>query len=237
MQHESSIQQTQTKQVDAGLRNYFNRVYGIMALGLLATALMAFATSVTPALLKPLLMMQGNMITALVLAAPIIALPFIVNTVARNSSSMVTGLIFLGFSAYWGWLLSLYLVAFTGTSVTRVFLITAIMFGAMSIWGYTTKRDLSKLGSILGMAALGLLIAILINFFLQSSMMHYVISGIGVIVYTAMIGYDTQMIKRQYNASYSLENLNKMAILSAMSMYVNVIMLFQFLMSFLGQRE
>ncbi len=237
MYNENTLEQSQTKQVDQGLRTHFHRVYGTVALGLLITAVMAYLTSTTPALLKPLLMMQGNMITMLLLMAPLMILPMAMGAVAQRASAAAVGMVFFAFSAYWGWMLSVYLLAFTGTSVARVFMITAIMFGAMSIWGYTTKKDLSKMGSILSMAVIGLLVAIVVNFFLQSTMMHFIISGIGVIVYTVMIGYDTKMIKQQYNAAYSRENNNKMAIMGAMSLYVNIIMLFQFLMSFLGQRD
>lgn len=237
MQNENILEQSRTKQVDEGMRNHFHRVYGTVALGLLITAVMAYLTSTTPALLKPLLMMKGNMITMLLLMAPLMILPMVMGAVAQRASAAAVGMVFFAFSAYWGWMLSVYLLAFTGTSIARVFMITAIMFGAMSIWGYTTKKDLSKMGSILTMAVIGLLIAIVVNFFLQSTMMHFIISGIGVIVYTVMIGYDTKMIKQQYNGAYSRENNNKMAIMGAMSLYVNIIMLFQFLMSFLGQRE
>jgi len=237
MNNESILEQSQAKPVDEGLRRHFHHVYSTMGLGLLITAVMAYATSNSPLLLQPLLAMKGNMITALLLAAPIMILPMVVGALAQRASAAVTGLAFFGFSAYWGWLLSIYLVAFTDTSIARVFMITAIMFGGMSIWGYTTKRDLSKMSSILSMAVLGLLAAIILNFFLQSSMLHYVISGVGVIVYTIMIAFDTKNIKQQYSASYSRENNMKLAIIGAMNLYVNIIMLFQFLMSFLGQRE
>jgi hypothetical protein len=234
-----STAQSTARQIDAGLRSHFNRVYGTMALGLLITGVMAYVTSQNAALTSILVNAQGNMLMSLLIAfSPMIIIMFAFNPMTmRKLSAATLGMIFFGFSAYFGWLLSTMFLAYTATSITRVFFITAATFAAMSIWGYTTKKDLSKMGSFLMMAVIGLIIAIVVNMFLSSPMMMYVISGAGVIIYTLMIAYDTHQIKNSYNAAYGRENNNKLAIMGALGLYINFIMLFQFLMQFLGQRE
>ncbi len=225
--------------VDAGLRSHFNRVYGTMALGLLITGVMAYITSTNEAMLSFLVNAQGNTMMRLLIAfSPMIIIMMAFNPYTmRRLSAPVLGMIFFAFSAYFGWLMSTMFVAYTGASITRVFFITAATFAAMSIWGYTSKSDLSKMGSFLMMAVIGLIIAMVVNMFMQSPIMMYVISGAGVVIYTLMIAYDTHQIKRNYDPSYGAENNNKLAIMGALGLYINFIMLFQFLMQFLGQRE
>ena len=230
---------TASREVDEGLRSHFNRVYGTMALGLLITGAMAYITAGNETLLGLLVNAQGNSMMRLLIAfSPMIIIMMAFNPYTiRRLSAPVLGMVFFAFSAYFGWLLSTMFIAYTATSITRVFFITAATFAAMSIWGYTSKSDLSKMGSFLMMAVIGLIIAIVVNMFLQSPMMMYVISGAGVVIYTLMIAYDTHQIKQNYNAAYGQENNNKMAIMGALGLYINFIMLFQFLMQFLGQRE
>lgn len=225
--------------VDAGLRSHFNRVYGTMALGLLITGVMAYVTAGNQALLSLLVNAQGNtMMRMLIAFSPMIIIMMAFNPYTmRKLSAPVLGMIFFAFSAYFGWLMSTMFIAYTATSITRVFFITAATFAAMSIWGYTSKQDLSKMGSFLMMAVIGLIIAMVVNMFLASPVMMYVISGAGVVIYTLMIAYDTHQIKRNYDPSYGAENNNKLAIMGALGLYINFIMLFQFLMQFLGQRE
>lgn len=230
---------TRDREVDVGLKNHFNRVYGTMSLGLLITAVMAYVTAGSPAMYGLLMSAQGNSFTRLLVAfSPmiVIAMAFNPYTIQRLSSA-VLGMIFFAFSAYFGWLLSTIFIAYTSESIARTFFITAATFAAMSIWGYTTKADLSKMGSFLMMAVIGLIIAMVVNMFLQSSAMMYFISGAGVVIYTLMVAFDTRKIKESYNKAYGVENNNKMAIMGALSLYINFIMIFQFLMQFLGNRN
>ncbi|MCI5059483.1 MAG: Bax inhibitor-1/YccA family protein [Alphaproteobacteria bacterium] len=231
--------QAASTQINEGLRSHFHRVYGTMALGLLITAVMAYITAGSETLLSLLVGAQSNTMMRLLIAfSPMIVIMMAFNPYTmRKLSAPVLGLIFFAFSAYFGWLMSTMFIAYTAESITRVFFITAATFAAMSVWGYATKSDLSKMGSFLMMAVIGLIIAIVVNMFLQSPMMMYIISGAGVIIYTLMIAFDTQQIKASYNEAYGQENNNKMAIMGALSLYINFIMLFQFLMQFLGQRE
>ncbi len=230
---------TGARQIDAGLKSHFNRVYGTMALGLLITGVMAYFTSQNAALTSILVNAQGStMMRMLIAFSPMIVIGLAFNPYTiRKLSAPVLGMIFFGFSAYFGWLMSTMFLAYTAESVTRVFFITAATFAAMSIWGYTTKSDLSKMGSFLMMAVIGLIIAIVVNMFMKSPMMMYFISGAGVIIYTLMIAFDTQKIKENYHAAHGAENNNKMAIMGALSLYINFIMLFQFLMQFMGSRD
>ncbi len=230
---------TGARQVDAGLRAHFNRVYGTMALGLLITAVMAYVTSQNAALTSILVNAQGNtMMRMLIAFSPMIIIGMAFNPYTiKRLSAPVLGLVFFGFSAYFGWLMSTMFLAYTAESIARVFFITSATFAAMSIWGYSTKSDLTKMGSFLMMAVIGLIIAIVVNMFMQSPIMMYVISGAGVVIYTLMVAYDTQKIKQSYNAAYGADNNNKMAIMGALTLYINFIMIFQFLMQFLGNRD
>lgn len=232
--------QTQTAAgYDAGLRSHFIRVYNVMALGLVITGLMAWFSSQNEAMLGALASLHSNPLLGFV----VMLSPMIIMMLAFNPASMrklsapaLTG-IFLAFSAYFGWLLSTIFVIYTAESIARVFFITAATFLAMSIWGYTTKKDLSSMGSFLMMGMIGLLIAIVVNFFLQSELMMFIISCAGVVIYTLLTAYDTQAIKEMYQVETGGEANAKLAVMGSLSLYLNFIMLFQFLMQLLGQRE
>lgn len=227
----------QTVSYDAGLRAHFLRVYNIMTFGLVLTGFTAFLTSQSPAMMEFIQMMRGNTMTALLMAfSPMFLIMFAFNPASINKFSASTLTIFFAvFSAYFGWLFSTLFIAYTAESLARVFFITSAMFAATSIYGYTTKRDLSSMRSFLFMGVIGLMIAIVVNMFLQSTMLHFVVSGVGVVLYTAMIAFDTQAIKQGYY--YAGQAAGKAAVLSALSLYMNFIMLFQFLLQFMGNRE
>jgi FtsH-binding integral membrane protein len=133
-------------------------------------------------------------------------------------------------------LASVFLV-FTGASIARTFFITATMFGATSLYGYTTKRDLSKFGSFLVMGLIGIVIASLVNLVIGSTALQFAISVIGVLVFTGLTAYDTQNIKGQYAEGFGHETNSKMAVFGALSLYLNFVNLFQLLLSLTGQRE
>lgn len=236
--HMNTQAQTSATTYDAGLRAHFMRVYNTMTLGLVLTGLVAWFTSQSPAMTQWLIETQRSGWGILLALSPMIIIMFAFNPAAAQklSSTALTG-IFLAFSAYFGWLLSTLFHVYTGESIARVFFITAATFAAMSLWGYTTKKDLSTMGSFLMMGIIGLIIAIVVNMFMQSAMLHFIISGAGVIIYTLMTAYDTQTIKESYQESAGREANAKLAVFGALSLYINFIMLFQFLLSFLGQRE
>ena len=220
---------------DAGLRAHFQKVYNVMAIGLVVTGLVAFMTYSTPALFQ---LINGTFLGLILSLAPLgfIFLGFTPARVKRLSSSQLN-MLFYGFSAVLGLSLSCVFAAYSGVSIARVFFITSGMFLGTSIYGYTTKRDLSGMASFLIMGVIGLLIAMVVNIFLQSTMMQFVISAVGVLVYTGLIAFDTQNIKATYSAGYGQEANSKMATMSALSLYINFIMLFQFLLSLMGNRN
>jgi len=141
------------------------------------------------------------------------------------------------FAALMGASLSSIFLIYTGASITRVFFITAGTFGAMSIYGYTTKKDLTKLGSFLMMGLFGIIIASIVNIFMKSSMMYFVISIIGVLVFVGLTAYDTQKIKNMYLASDSGELMGKKAVMGALTLYLDFINLFIMLLRLFGQRR
>jgi FtsH-binding integral membrane protein len=133
-------------------------------------------------------------------------------------------------------LASVFLV-FTKTSIAQTFFITAAMFGAISLYGYTTKRDLSKMGSFLMMGLFGIIIAGIVNIFLGSSALQFAISVIGIVVFVGLTAYDTQSIKEQYSENYDQESNQKLAVFGALSLYLNFVNIFQLLLNFTGERE
>jgi FtsH-binding integral membrane protein len=144
---------------------------------------------------------------------------------------------FWAFAAVMGLSLSSIFLVFTGASITRVFFITSATFGATALYGYTTKRDLSKFGSFLIMGMIGIVIASLVNIFMESSALQFAISVIGVLVFTGLTAYDTQRIKEEYNEMYAPDDLGRLAIMGALSLYLNFINLFTMLMQLLGNKN
>ena len=152
------------------------------------------------------------------------------------STGAVSGLYFL-LTGLIGLSMSYIFAVYSSESIARVFFVTAGMFAATSIYGYTTKKDLAAMGSFLFMGLIGLIIAMVVNIFLQSTMMQFVISGVGVLIFTGLTAWDTQRIKETYHASHGSETLTKMATMGALSLYLDFINLFQFLLQIMGNRE
>ena len=218
---------------DEGLRRHMLRVYNYMGLGLALTGLVAFIVGTTPALFVPIFSTPLKWVVMLAPLAFVFFLSFRIHAISAATAQTL----FWVFCAVMGLSLASVFLIYTGVSIARTFFITAVMFGATSLYGYTTKRDLSKMGSFLMMGLIGIVIASLVNIFLGSTMLQFVISVIGVIVFTGLTAYDTQSIKEQYAENYDAESSQKMAVFGALSLYLNFINLFQILLSFTGQRE
>ena len=151
---------------------------------------------------------------------------------------MATGVLLTGIiAALMGLSLSWILLVYTGVSVARVFFITSATFGAMSIYGYTTKRDLTKMGSFLMMGLIGIIIASVVNIFMKSTMMYFIISILGVLIFVGLTAYDTQKIKNMYAASDTGELMGKKAVMGALTLYLDFINLFIMLLRLFGQRR
>lgn len=224
---------TQDALFDEGLRRHMLRVYNFMGLGLVVTGLVAFFVASTPALYVPIF---STPLKWVVMLAPLAFIMFLSFRYEQMSTGTAQAM-FWAFCAVMGLSMASIFLVFTGASIARTFFITATMFGAMSLWGYTTKADLSKMGSFLMMGLIGIVIASLVNIFIGSSALQFAISVIGVVVFTGLTAYDTQRIKETYAEHYGEDANTKIAVFAALSLYLNFINLFQMLLSLTGQRE
>jgi hypothetical protein len=204
-----------------------------MMLGLGVTGLVAFLVASTPALYVPIFTTPLKWVAMLAPLAFVFVLSWRFD---RMSVGALQGL-FWAFCGAMGVSMASIFLAFTGASVARVFFITAGTFAAMSLWGYTTKTDLSRFGSFLMMGLIGIVIAGLVNIFVGSSALQFAISVIGVIVFTGLTAYDTQNIKESYTEHFGAEANTKLAVMGALSLYLNFINLFQLLLQLIGQRN
>jgi FtsH-binding integral membrane protein len=232
----------QATRIDEGLRAHMNKVYGTMSVGLLVTFAVAWAVGSSPALLSVFrdpLTLQPNILGWIAMFAPLIFVFVIGGAINRVSAAGLQGLFYV-FSALMGLSIAWIFAAFTGVSIAQTFLATAIAFGAMSLYGYTTKRDLGPMGAFLMIGVIGLIVVMLINLFVQSSGLAFAISSIGVLIFAGLTAWDTQRIKVDYvqhAAHGDTEWLGKSAILGALNLYMNFINIFMFLLQFLGNRE
>lgn len=218
---------------DAGLRAHMVRVFNYMGGGLAVTGLIAFIVASVPALAE---LVFGTPLKWVAMLAPLGFILYM-NFKMETMTAARLQTLFWSFCAVMGISMAAIFLVFTGESVARAFFATAATFGVMALWGYTTKRDLSGFGSFLMMGVIGLIIASLINIFVQSSMVQWIVSIVGVFVFTGLTAYDTQNIKQSYSESWGTEANNKLAVMGALSLYLNFINAFQFLLSLVGDRR
>jgi uncharacterized protein len=231
------------KGYDEGLRAYMLKIYNYMGLALAITAFTAFATLYFEPLTRlmfnvtPTGQIIGNTgLGMLVMLAPLgIALYFFMGF--GKMTTETASVLFWVYSALTGMSLSSLGFIYTGESIARTFLICSSMFGAMSLYGYTTKRDLTAMGSFLTMGLIGLLVASLFNMFFQSAAINFATSLIGVVVFTGLIAWDTQKLKAIYYTAGDGAAGQKMAIMGAFSLYLDFINLFLYLLRFFGNRK
>jgi uncharacterized protein len=219
--------------IDEGLRQHMLRVYNYMALGLVVTGAVAFIVGTTPALYVPIFTTPLKWVVMLAPLAFVFFISFRIETMSGSTAQAM----FWAFCAVMGLSLASIFLVFTGTSIARTFFIASAMFGAMSLYGYTTKRDLSQFGSFLMMGLIGVVIASLVNLLLASSALQFMISVIGIIVFTGLTAWDTQNIKEQYAEHLDGESQQKLAVFGALSLYLNFVNIFQLLLYFTGERE
>jgi uncharacterized protein len=218
--------------LDAGLRQYMLRVYNYMAAGLALTGVVAYGAIATGFYQS----IAGTPLIWLVILAPlafVLVLSFGINRLALGTAQ----LLFWVFAAVMGLSLSWILLRYTGTSVARVFFISAGTFAGMSLYGYTTQRDLSGMGSFLIMGLWGLIIAGVVNIFLASSALYFATSVIGVLIFVGLTAYDTQRIKEMYVEGEGDVIAGKKAIMGALTLYLDFINLFLYMLRFLGDRR
>ncbi len=219
--------------LDAGLRKYMLGVYNYMTAGVAITGLMAYAVSTQPALMQAIF---GTGLSFAVMLAPL-AFVLVLNFGINRMSAGTVQLVFWAFASVMGVSLSTIFIAYTDASIVRVFFITSAAFAGLSLYGYTTKRDLSGFGSFLVMGLIGIIIASIVNIFLESSALQFTISVIGVLVFAGLTAYDTQRIKSQYYEGDAAETMTKKSVMGALSLYLSFINMFLMLMHLFGNRE
>jgi FtsH-binding integral membrane protein len=215
---------------DEGLRSFMLSVYNYMGLGLAITGIVALAVASSPAIYMPIFTTPLKWV---VMLAPL-GFVFFLSARIQSMSTSAAQITFWLFAAVMGVSMASIFLVFTGESVARVFFVTAATFGAVSLWGYTTKRDLTAMGSFLFMGLIGIVIASLVNIFIGSSAIQFAISVIGVIVFTGLAAYDTQTIKESYSENAGVEANGKLAVFGALSLYLSFINLFQMLLQLFG---
>ncbi|MDX8434457.1 Bax inhibitor-1/YccA family protein [Mesorhizobium sp. M4B.F.Ca.ET.215.01.1.1] len=218
---------------DEGLRRHMLRVYNYMGLGLVVTGAIAFAVASTPALYVPIFSSPLKWVVMLAPLAFVLLFSFRMQTMSAASAQAM----FWAFCAVMGLSLASVFLVFTGTSIARTFFIAATMFGATSLYGYTTRRDLTQFSSFLIMGLIGVVIASLVNLFLGSTALQFAISVIGIAVFIGLTAWDTQTIKEQYAENFDAESQQKLAVFGAFSLYLNFVNIFQLLLNFTGERE
>lgn len=222
--------------IDEGLRAHMNKVYGTMSVGMLLTFAAAWAVGNNAAMMNALF---TGFTRYIVMFAPLIMI-FAFGAVIARLSAAAAQLFFYAFAAVMGVSISYIFVVFTDFAIAQVFLITAVAFAGLSLWGYTTKKDISGWGSFLIMGLIGLIVASLVNIFLGSPAIMFAISILGVLIFAGLTAYDTQDIKNDYLAHAhhgDSEWLGKSAIMGALRLYLDFINMFIMLLNLLGARE
>jgi uncharacterized protein len=220
-----------TVAVDAGLRAHMIRVYNYMAGGVALTGVVAYFTN---QYFGPQL--YASPLMYVLMFAPFVLVMFLSFRIEHLAASTAR-LLFFVYAALLGASLSAIFSVYTGTSITRVFFITAASFGGLSLWGYTTQRDLTGMGSFLFMGLIGIVIASLVSLFVASTMLQWIISVVGVVVFAGLTAYDTQRIKEMYSAMDDGTVAGRKAVMGALSLYLDFINLFLMLLRLFGDRR
>jgi len=235
--------------IDAGLRAHMIRVYNYMAMGVALTGVVAWiafqmaggdAITVSPRGISGLtpfgqliFSMPGQIVLFLGTLGLVMLISFRIHALQAGTALVL----FMTYAGLLGVMLSSIFLVYTGVSITRVFFISAASFGALSLWGYTTQRDLSGMGSFLMMGVIGIMLAMLVNIFLKSTQLDFIISCIGVLCFAGLTAYDTQKIKEMYEVNDDGTVSGRKAVMGALSLYLDFINLFLFLLRLIGDRR
>lgn len=222
---------------DAGLRSYMLSVYNYMTSGVLLTGIVALLFAwggvESPAYA---VFSQGGILAWAIVLSPL-ALILAMNFGLGRMSTGTLQMLFWGFAVLMGLSMSTLLLRYTGTSVAQAFFATSAAFAGLSLYGYTTKRDLAPMGTFLIMGVVGLIVASLLNLFFQSGMLNLIISIVGVLLFAGLTAYDTQRIKSMYDHVAGTEMMGKVVIMGALSLYLDFINMFSFLLSLFGTQR
>ena len=227
---------------DAGLRSYMLSIYNYMASGVLLTGIVALLVANNPAILSLFYAENavgrvGPTILGWVAMLSPLAIILVMNFGVNRLSEGALKACFWGFAGLMGVSMSTIFIRYTGASIAQTFFVTAAAYGGLSLYGYTTKRDLSAMGKFLMMGLIGLLVAMLANMFFKSSPLQLGINIIGTLIFAGLTAYDTQRLKNLYSEVQGSAFIGKSAVLGALTLYLNFINMFQFLLSFMGDRR
>jgi FtsH-binding integral membrane protein len=219
---------------DAGLRSHMLKVYNYMASGVLLTGIVAMLFAQTE--LAQNLMLNPSLMSWVIILSPLMVVMVMSFGQGKFSAATLQAM-FWGFAVLMGLSLARIFMTFTGESIAQTFFATSAAFAGLSLWAYTTKKDMSGWGSFLVMGMVGLIVASIVNIFLGSDTLGWVISCAGVLIFAGLTAYDTQRIKNEYFYLQGPEMIGKAAVMAALTLYLDFINMFQFLLSFLGNRE
>lgn len=225
--------QADAAQIDVGLRSYMLHVYNYMAVAMLVTGVVAYGASQSQTVMAAI---YGSPLQWVVMLAPL-GMVFFLSARIHSLKAMTAQTLFWVFSALMGLSISYIFLVYTGASITRVFFITATAFAGLSLVGYTTKKDLTGMGSFLIMGLIGIIVASIVNIFIGSSMIQFVVSVAGVLIFAGLTAYDTQQIKNMYLESDGTEVSEKKAIMGALRLYLDFLNMFLLLLQLFGNRE
>jgi uncharacterized protein len=224
---------TDAAQIDQGLRSYMLGIYNMMALGVALTGLIAMYIGSNEALLQTIYATPLKWVAMFAPLGVVLTMSFGLN---KLSAPALKGL-YWAYAALMGVSISFIFAVYTDTSIAKTFFITAATFGALSLYGYTTKKSLAGWGTFLFMGLVGLMIASIVNIFLKSDAMSFVISAVGVLIFAGLTAYDTQKLKAMYFEGDAAETLSKKITMGALTLYMDFINLFMYLLRFLGSRD
>ena len=219
---------------DAGLRSHMLKVYNYMASGVFLTGIVAMLFAQTE--LAQNLMLNPSLMSWVIILSPLVVVMVMSFGQGKFSAATLQAM-FWGFAVLMGLSLARIFMMFTGESIAQTFFATSAAFAGLSLWAYTTKKDMSGWGSFLVMGMVGLIVASIVNIFLGSDTLGWVISCAGVLIFAGLTAYDTQRIKNEYFYLQGPEMIGKAAVMAALTLYLDFINMFQFLLSFLGNRE
>ena len=229
----SSFATSSSTAYDAGLREYMLKVYNNMGIAMAISGLVAFIVSNSPGLMQAIF---STPLQWVVLLAPLGFVFYFSAKINKISASQAQNYLWI-FASLMGLSLAPIFMIYTGASIAKCFFITASLFGSMSLYGYTTKKDLTNMGSFLMMGLIGVILASLVNMFLKSSGLDFVVSILGVIIFTGLTAYDTQKIKSMYYQFSDGDSVSKAATMGALSLYMDFINLFLMMLRFFGDRK
>ncbi|MEO1397583.1 MAG: Bax inhibitor-1/YccA family protein [Pseudomonadota bacterium] len=237
-QYGTQVRSRTAAEIDEGLRSYMLGIYNYMAIAMVITGGVAmFVANLAMNNAGFAQVLYGSPLKWVVMLAPlafVMVLSFGINKLSASAAQIL----FWVYSAVMGLSLSSIFLVYTGASIAQTFFVTAAAFGALSLYGYTTKRSLSAMGSFLMMGLFGLIIAMLVNLFLQSSALSFAVNVIGVLIFAGLTAWDTQRLKETYDMVVGNgEAMAKSSIMGALSLYLNFVNMFMFLLSFMGDRE